>query len=151
VGGYSLLRLVEWTLPVLSPSFYLSAFWSFRSVYLKEGRGPGPLQWQFEVRYEFVVFAQPPQPCFQGCFILCCHTFNLVGVEAGSIDRGVDSWYTVKRCEVVLHQYLSYFQEDLCLLKLEELQLLRLRPCRDGRAVQGGFRSFNGPAPVFSP
>ena len=59
----------------------------------------------------------------------------------------MDSWYAVKRCEGVLHQYLSYFQEDcLSLLELEELQLLRLRPCRGGRAVQRGFRPFQLPS-----
>jgi len=61
-----------------------------------EGRA-GALSLQFEVRYDFVVPAQPRQPYIQGCFVLCCHAFNFGGVNAGGIDRSVDSWYAVER------------------------------------------------------
>jgi len=67
-----------------------------------EGRAEAGL-WQFEVRYEFVVSAQPRQPYIQGCFFLCCHAFNFGGVIAGSIDCSVDSWHVVERWKVVLY------------------------------------------------
>ena len=68
---------------------------------LRKGGGPG--LWQFEVRYEIVVSAQPRQPYIQGYFVLSCHTFNFRSVEAGGIDRSVDSWYFVKRWKVFLY------------------------------------------------
>ena len=74
------------------------------------------------------VSAQLRQPCVQGCFVLRRFAFNFGGVEASSIDRSVDSRNAVKRCEAGPHQYFSHIQEDcLSLLKLEELQHLRLR------------------------
>jgi len=46
------------------------------------------------------------------------------GVEAGSMDRGVNSGYAVERRKVAFYQYLTNFQEAcLSLLKLEEFQL----------------------------